>query len=107
MLTCEREREQKLRAAVEGAAQAVLGARAAYQQGDAPAALADLYAPTTMPPNLVKAHRELDRAVDAAYLAQLPPGMTAKPQLGTDAQRVAFLFTLHQHPTSLFAPAEA
>ena len=101
------EREQKLRAAIEGAAQGVLDARAVHQQGDAPASLADLYDPNTMPPNLVKAHRELDRTVDAAYLAQLPPGMTSKPKLDTDAQRIAFLFTLYQHLTSLFGEAAA
>ena len=52
---------------------------------------------------LVKAHRELDRAVDAAYLARLPPGMTAKPKLDTDGRRVAFLFTLYAALTNLAA----
>jgi hypothetical protein len=60
-----------------------------------------------MPPALVKAHRELDRAVDAAYLAQLPPGMKGRPKLDGDAQRVAFLFALYKHLTELQAPATA
>jgi len=32
--------------------------------------LADLYHPLTMPPALVKAHNELDKAVDLAYRPQ-------------------------------------
>ena len=91
------ERGQTLQRAIEVTAQALLEARAAH----AGASLADLYDPNTMPANLVKAHRELDRAVDAAYLAVLPPG-ARKPKLDTDAQRAAFLFTLYEHLTSLF-----
>ena len=34
------------------------------------ASLADLYDPLSMPPALVKAHAELDRAVDLCYLPQ-------------------------------------
>ena len=81
------------------AAAAVLAARAAH----ADASLADLYDPNLMPPNLVKAHRELDRAVDAAYLARLPAGMTARPKLDTDGRRVAFLFTMYAALTNLGA----
>ena len=40
--------------------------------------------------------------VDAAYLAVLPSGVS-KPKLDTDAQRVAFLFALYAHLSSLFA----
>ncbi|MCU0921699.1 MAG: hypothetical protein MUF16_15420 [Burkholderiaceae bacterium] len=94
-------REGKPAAAIETAAQAVLDARAA-QQG---ASLADLYDPNTMPPALVKAHRELDRAVDAAYLAHLPPGLATRPRLETDTQRVAFLFVLYKHLTEPFGEA--
>ena len=93
----QEERGQALQRAIEVTAQAVLDARAAHTG----ASLADLYDPNTMPANLVKAHRELDRAVDAAYLAVLPPG-ASKPKLDTDAQRVAFLFTLYAHLTTLF-----
>ena len=73
-------------------AQAVLDARAGF----AKATLADLYDPRTMPPELVKAHRLLDRAVDAAY------GKTA---FVSEAERVAFLFARYQQLTSLL-PAE-
>ncbi len=91
--------DARQRAAVQAAAEAVLAARAAH----ADASLADLYDPNLMPPNLVKAHRELDRAVDAVYLARLPAGMTARPKLDSDGRRVAFLFTLYAALTSLAA----
>ena len=48
---------------VEDAAQAVLDARAAHHG----ATLADLYDPLTMPTDLLKAHKTLDKAVDACY----------------------------------------
>ena len=86
-------REDRHVQAIEVGAQRVLDARAAHLD----ATLADLYDPNSMPPNLVQAHRELDRAVNAAYLAQLPPGLAKKPALETDAQRVALLFALYQH----------
>lgn len=76
------------RAAIEAAAQGVLDARAAHPG----ASLADLYDPLTMPPDLVRAHQALDRAVDVAYGYK---GAT------TDAARVAFLFGLYQKLTSL------
>ena len=44
-------------------AQAILDARALYPDSS----LADLYDPVTMPPELLKAHRDNDRAVMAAY----------------------------------------
>ncbi|MFZ4859006.1 MAG: class I SAM-dependent DNA methyltransferase [Desulfuromonadaceae bacterium] len=74
--------------AIEAAAQAVLDTRAKYPTST----LADLYDPLTMPPELVKAHQTLDRAVDAAY------GKTA---FKTEAERVAFLFERYQQ---LIAP---
>jgi hypothetical protein len=61
------------------------------------ATLADLYDPLTMPPELVKAHQTLDRAVDAAY---------GKTNFKSDAERVAFLFELYQKYTSLL-PTES
>lgn len=76
------------KAKIETAAQAVLDAR----HEDSEARLADLYDPTTMPPDLVKAHTNLDKAVDAAY------GYKGGKD---DASRVAFLFTLYQQATSL------
>lgn len=49
--------------------------------------LADLYDPLTMPPALLKAHRQLDKAVDSAY---------SRKKFSGDADRVAFLFELYQ-----------
>ena len=74
--------------AVSNAAQAVLDARAAFPESS----LADLYDPLSMPPALVKAHQALDKAVDACY---------GKQAFNNDAQRVAYLFDLHQKITSL------
>jgi len=73
---------------VELAAQAVLDARAVHTN----ASLADLYDPLTMPANLLKAHQQLDKAVDAAYNYK---------GANTDAARVAFLFERYQAITSL------
>lgn len=70
---------------MEAAAQAVLDARAPHLASGA--TLADLYDPLAMPPELVKAHRALDRAVDRAY----------RPQpFTTEANRVAFLFDRYE-----------
>ncbi len=57
----------KQKAAVDKAAQAVLDARTEFPD----ATLADLYDPLSMPPKLVKAHEELDRAVDLCYRPHL------------------------------------
>jgi hypothetical protein len=81
----------KQRSTIEAAAQAVLDARAQFDG----ASLADLYDPLTMPPALVKAHRQLDRAIDAAY------GYKGETD---DAPRVAFLFALYQQLTAGTAP---
>ena len=64
--------------AIEQAAQGVLDARALYPDSS----LADLYDPLTMPPELVKAHNTLDRAVKAAYGGK---------SYATEAERVADL----------------
>ena len=53
--------EQK--ASIETLAQAVLGARDNYPESS----LADLYDPLTMPPDLLKAHQQLDKAVMRLY----------------------------------------
>ncbi|MER2510860.1 MAG: DNA methyltransferase [Nitrosomonas ureae] len=81
------------RQTIETAAQAVLDARA--QSPDA--TLADLYDPLAMPPELVRAHQALDRAVDAAY---------GKKSFVSEAERVAFLFERYQAIISLL-PANA
>lgn len=73
--------------AIEAAAQKVLDARAAYPESS----LADLYDPLSMPPVLIKAHQELDRAVDLAY----------RPQAFiSDAKRMEFLFELYEKYTA-------
>jgi hypothetical protein len=84
----------KQRATVVAAAQAVLDARKEFPD----ATLADLYDPLTMPPALVKAHANLDRAVDLCY----------RPQpLQNDRQRVEHLFALYEKLTApLIAPAK-
>jgi hypothetical protein len=84
----------KQRQAVETAAQAVLDARAQFPDSS----LADLYDPLTMPPVLLKAHRVLDKAVDAAY---------GKRDFKTEAERVAFLFDLYQKYTASLLPLAA
>jgi hypothetical protein len=88
------EPTDKQRSTIEAAAQGVLNARAAHPG----ASLADLYDPLSMPPNLVKAHHALDKAVDAAY------GYKAA---ATDAARVAFLFGRYQQLTSLLPATTA
>lgn len=57
----EASEEQKI--AIETAAQSILDVRAHYPDNS----LAALYDPLTMPPELLKAHKNLDRAVMAAY----------------------------------------
>jgi hypothetical protein len=76
-------------------AQAVLDARAAHEG----ATLADLYDPDVMPPDLRKAHRTLDDAVDRLYRTQ--------PFL-SDRERVEHLFSLYEKLTApmLTAPAK-
>jgi len=72
--------------AIETAAQKVLDARLQFPNSS----LADLYDPLTMPPALVKAHNELDKAVDLAY----------RPQAFTsEANRMVFLFELYEKYT--------
>jgi hypothetical protein len=73
----------KQKQAIEAAAQGVLEVRAHYPD----ASLAALYDPLTTPPDLVKAHRKLDAAVDAAY---------ARRKFTGDRDRLAFLFELYQ-----------
>ncbi|MDP1697739.1 MAG: DUF559 domain-containing protein [Xanthomonadaceae bacterium] len=93
----------KHRNAIETAAQGVLDARAQFPHST----LADLYDPLSMPPALVKAHQVLDRAVDAAYLAAEKAAGRKAPKLGSDAERVAFLFQRYQALTSLLPAAAA
>ena len=78
----------KQKQSIKTTAQGVLDARAEFPESS----LADLYDPLTMPPALHKAHQKLDAAVDTAY---------GKKNFKSDAERVAFLFTLYQKYTSL------
>lgn len=71
---------------IEQTAQAILEARAKYPDSS----LADLYDPTTMPYDLLEAHRQNDRAVMAAY--GFPPRMT-------EPECVAALFGLYRRMT--------
>lgn len=77
----------KHKQAVEDAAQAVLDARAQFPDSS----LADLYDPNTMPPILVKAHQQLDKAVDLCYRPQ--------PFI-SEAKRIEFLFELYERYTA-------
>jgi hypothetical protein len=73
--------------AVEKAIENVLSARNEFPTYS----LADLYDPLTMPPTLMKAHNELDKAVDLAY----------RPQPFTsEANRMFFLFELYEKYTA-------
>lgn len=73
-------------AKVEEKAQKVLDVRAEFEGSS----LADLYDPLTMPPKLVKAHQELDKAVDLCYRPQT---------FTTEAARIEFLFDLYNQYT--------
>jgi hypothetical protein len=77
---------------IEAAAQAVLDTRQQFNG----TSLATLYNPETMPPDLVKAHAALDKAVDSAYIAD-----GGAKTYANDAERVAFLFKRYQALTSL------
>ncbi len=74
---------EKQTKAIETAAQQILTTREKFPD----ACLSDLYDPHTMPPDLVKAHQQLDTAVDAAY---------GKRSFRKDGERVAFLFDLYK-----------
>lgn len=82
---------EKQKKAVEKAAQKVIDTRAEFPNSS----LADLYDSLTMPPALVKAHNELDKAVDLAY----------RPQAFiNETKRIEFLFDLYDRYTAgLFA----
>jgi hypothetical protein len=78
---------EKQKEAIEAAAQRVLDARAEFPNSS----LADLYNPLTMPPSLLKAHNQLDKAVDRAY----------RPQPFTsETKRIEFLFELYDKYTA-------
>lgn len=76
--------EQKKK--VEAFAQKVLAVRLEFPSSS----LADLYDPNTMPPELVKAHEELDRAVDSCY----------GRKFANKEERIEFLFELYKKYTN-------
>ncbi len=61
---------------IERASEAVLSARLEYSE----CSLSDLYDPLTMPRNLLRAHKELDKAVDKAYLGKSFAGAVERLQ---------------------------
>ena len=82
----QKSQARKNKKAVETKAQKVLDVRAEFPESS----LADLYGPLTMPPKLVKAHQELDKAVDLCY----------RPQAFTNERaRIEFLFDLYNEYT--------
>ena len=68
-------------------AERILDIRASF----ANSTLADLYDPISMPPTLIKAHSELDRAVDLCYRPQIFPN---------ESNRLSFLFDLYDSYTA-------
>jgi hypothetical protein len=72
---------------IENTAQNILNVRLKYPNNS----LSDLYDPIGMPPSLVKAHNELDKAVDAAY---------SKQTFSSEAKRMEFLFELYESYTA-------
>ncbi len=77
---------------VERLAQAVLDARSQFPDST----LAALYDPLLMPPALLNAHRQLDRAVERCY----------RPEpFANDQARVEFLFSLYERLAAPLLPA--
>jgi len=76
---------------LEPLAQAVLDARAAHPG----ATLANLYDPDLMPPDLRRAHRALDRAVDRLY---------RRSGFSSERERVEHLFALYE---KMYTPLQA
>lgn len=72
----------KQKSIIEQKAKVILDTRAKYQDSS----LADLYASLTMPPDLFKAHQDLDKAVEKAY---------RKEPFLDDNDRIEFLFSLY------------
>ncbi len=72
----------------------MIDARALYPDST----LAQLYDPLLMPPELVKAHQRLDRAVERCY----------RPEpFNTDRERVEFLFALYEQLSAPLLPPAA
>jgi hypothetical protein len=76
-------------------AQSVLAAREPHLPPRGMATLADLYDPLTMPPDLQRAHSDLDRAVEKCY---------RREAFSSDRERVEFLFALYDKKTAPLLP---
>jgi len=74
-------------------AQKILDARAKFPD----ASMADLYDSDVMPPELLRAHRDLDSAVDRLYSPNPFPG---------DRHRVEHLFTRYEKLIAPLIPVE-
>jgi hypothetical protein len=86
---------EKKKEAVETAAQAVLDTRKTYtEKGNT---LADLYDPNSMPPDLLRAHQTLDKAVDKCY---------RDAPFTTEPKRIEYLFELYEKYTANLFTAE-
>ena len=81
--------------AVEEKARAVLAAREPHLPPRGLATLADLYDPLALPPELLKAHTDLDRAVEKCYRSE---------PFHSDRERVEFLFSLYEKLTAPLLP---
>jgi hypothetical protein len=75
------------RARVEERARAIIAARERHLPPRGLSTLADLYDPNTMPPELHRAHTELDRAVEKCYRSDT---------FQSDRARVEYLFSLYE-----------
>jgi hypothetical protein len=80
---------------VERAAQRILEARSNFLPPTGTSTLADLYDPLTMPPSLVQAHQDLDRAVDRCYQSDV---------FETETRRVLHLLRMYERMTQPLIP---
>lgn len=80
---------------MEEKARAVLAAREPHLPPRGLSTLADLYDPNTMPRELLRAHTELDRAVEKCYRPE---------QFHSDRERVEYLFSLYEKLTAPLLP---
>ena len=88
------EMDERQKARIESLAQAVIDARRLFPHST----LDDLYDPDAMPPELRRAHDELDRAVDRLYR---PGGFSF------ERERVEHLFQLFERAAALLNPMPA
>ena len=85
-------------ARVAAKAQAVLAQRQPHLPPRGHATLADLYDPLAMPTDLLRAHKELDRAVEKCYQSE---------PFHSDRERVEFLFSLYEKLTAPILPVKS